>query len=397
MSKSPTSTPLPSKARIYTDVNSYKPTRYWDFESHVDEWGNLDAYKLGRILGEGNYSEVYEGIKKKTKQRVAIKILDRISDSKIKREIQILENLRGGPNIVRLLDTVKSFESGTTALVFEFLYSNHYKKLYENLTDYDIRFYINEILKALDFTHSMGIMHRDLKPENILIDHRQRTLRIIDWGLADFYHPGLEYSVRVASLHYKAPELLVEYEMYDYSLDMWSLGCILASMVFQKEPFFFGHDDINQMVRIINVLGTDDFYKYIKKYQISLDPRLKVHLVAQPRQKWDWFVNIDNKHLVNPEAYDIIENLLQYDHQLRLTAQEAMHHPYFLPLIKGQALPETYGKPKVSRGTKRIISMPGTSSMPSTSYAGYHNDSTKTHASKISKKTVENSTESKKS
>ena len=56
-------------------------------------------------------------------------------------------------------------------------------------------------------------------------------LRLIDWGLAEFYHPGQEYNVRVASRYFKGPELLVDLQEYDYSLDMWSFGCMLASMV----------------------------------------------------------------------------------------------------------------------------------------------------------------------
>lgn len=56
-------------------------------------------------------------------------------------------------------------------------------------------------------------------------------LRLIDWGLAEFYHPNTEYNVRVASRYFKGPELLVDFQEYDYSLDMWSLGCMFASMV----------------------------------------------------------------------------------------------------------------------------------------------------------------------
>lgn len=158
------------------------------------------------------------------------------------------------------------------------------------MTPYDIRFYLYELLKALDYSHSMGIMHRDVKPHNVMIDHENRKvctflyvssnfilfktqLRLIDWGLAEFYHPGQEYNVRVASRYFKGPELLVDYQMYDYSLDMWSLGCMLASMIFRKEPFFHGHDNYDQLVRIAKVLGTEELFEYLNKYQIELDSR----------------------------------------------------------------------------------------------------------------------------
>ena len=126
----------------------------------------------------------------------------------------------------------------------------------------------------------MGIMHRDVKPHNVMIDHENRRLRLIDWGLAEFYHPGQEYNVRVASRYFKGPELLVDYQMYDYSLDMWSLGCMLASMIFRKEPFFHGHDNYDQLVRIAKVLGTEELYEYLDKYQIELDPRF---VFSRPR------------------------------------------------------------------------------------------------------------------
>lgn len=106
-----------------------------------------------------------------------------------------------------------------------------YRTLYPEFTDFDIRYYMYELLKALDFCHSKGIMHRDVKPHNIMIDHEKRELKLIDWGLAEFYHPDKDYNVRVASRYFKGPELLIDYQYYDYSLDIWSLGCTFAGMV----------------------------------------------------------------------------------------------------------------------------------------------------------------------
>lgn len=63
------------------------------------------------------------------------------------------------------------------------------------------------------------------------------------------------------------------FQMYDYSLDMWSLGCMLASMIFRKEPFFHGHDNSDQLVRIAKVLGTEELFEYLDKYHVELDPR----------------------------------------------------------------------------------------------------------------------------
>nr|CAB3493125.1 unnamed protein product [Digitaria exilis] len=264
-----------SKARVYADVNVLRPKEYWDYEALTVQWGEQDDYEVVRKVGRGKYSEVFEGINVNNNEKCIIKILKPVKKKKIKREIKILQNLCGGPNIIKLLDIVRDQHSKTPSLIFEYVNNTDFKVLYPTLTDYDIRYYIYELLKALDYCHSQGIMHRDVKPHNVMIDHELRKLRLIDWGLAEFYHPGKEYNVRVASRYFKGPELLVDLQDYDYSLDMWSLGCMFAGMIFRKEPFFYGHDNHDQLVKIA-------------------------------------------------KAIDFLDKLLRYDHQDRLTAREAM-------------------------------------------------------------------------
>ena len=94
------------------------------------------------------------------------------------------------------------------SLVFEYINNTNFKTLYPTFTDFDVRYYIYEILKALDYCHSCGIMHRDVKPHNVMIDHETRKLRLIDWGLAEFYHPKQQYNVRVASRYFKGIQSL---------------------------------------------------------------------------------------------------------------------------------------------------------------------------------------------
>eukprot|EP00850_Spirogloea_muscicola_P019970 SM000203S06146 [mRNA] locus=s203:76758:83557:+ [translate_table: standard] len=313
-----------SKARVYTDINVQRPKDYWDYEALTVQWGDQDDYEVVRKVGRGKYSEVFEGINIVNGERCIIKILKPVKKKKIKREIKILQNLCGGPNIIKLLDIVRDPQSKTPSLVFEYVNNTEFKTLYPTLTDYDIRYYIYELLKALDYSHSQGIMHRDVKPHNVMIDHEQRKLRLIDWGLAEFYHPNKEYNVRVASRYFKGPELLVDLQDYDYSLDMWSLGCMFAGMIFRKEPFFYGHDNYDQLVKIAKVLGTEDLNAYLSKYRIELDPHLEALVGRHSRKPWSKFINSENQHLVSQEAVDFLDQLLRYDHQARLTAREAM-------------------------------------------------------------------------
>lgn len=323
-----------SVSRVYADANESRGREWWDYDNLALQWGTQDHFEILQKVGRGKYSEVFEGVNMSTStyDKCIIKVLKPVKKKKIKREIKILQNLMGGPNVVQLIDVVRDPQSKTPSIITEFIDNTDFKVLYPTFSDYDVRYYIFELLKALDFCHSRGIMHRDVKPHNVMIDHEKRKLRLIDWGLAEFYHPHTEYNVRVASRYFKGPELLVDFQEYDYSLDMWSLGCMFASMIFRKEPFFHGHDNYDQLVKICKVLGTDDFQVYLDKYKIELDSHYDVILGRYPRKPWSRFVTPENQHFVSDEAIDFLDKLLRYDHQERLTAQEAQNHPYFDPV-----------------------------------------------------------------
>lgn len=123
--------------------------------------------------------------------------------------------------------------------------------------------------------------------------------------------------MRVASRYFKGPELLVDYQQYDYSLDMWSLGAMFASMIFRKEPFFHGNSNADQLVKIAKVLGTDDLAHYLKKYDIALDPQYDGLLEDFPKKKWVDFIHDDNRRFVSQDALSFLDGLLVYDHQVR--------------------------------------------------------------------------------
>eukprot|EP00467_Chlorarachnion_reptans_P023644 CAMPEP_0114518278 /NCGR_PEP_ID=MMETSP0109-20121206/18355_1 /TAXON_ID=29199 /ORGANISM="Chlorarachnion reptans, Strain CCCM449" /LENGTH=340 /DNA_ID=CAMNT_0001698881 /DNA_START=329 /DNA_END=1351 /DNA_ORIENTATION=+ len=321
-----------STARVYADVNKQKPKSYWDYENFSIPWRPQDDYEVYRRIGRGKYSEVFEGNNVTNKQKCVIKILKPVRKKKIQREISILQNLSGGPNIITLYDVVRDPASRTPSLVFEHVDNINFRQLYPTFGDLDIRYYIYQLLRALEYSHSHGIMHRDVKPHNVMIDHKQRKLRLIDWGLAEYYHPKMLYNVRVASRYFKGPELLVNMRDYDYSLDLWSLGCMFAAMIFKIEPFFKGRDNYDQLVVISRVLGTTDLHTYLQKYNLELDSKFKSILKPTKKKSWSSFIDKNNQALCPPEALDFLSQCLQYDHQHRPTCQEAMKHEYFEPI-----------------------------------------------------------------
>lgn len=132
-----------------------------------------------------------------------------------------MNELKNGPSIVKLIDALKDDEDDTPCLVFEKTSMKDLNEIKDQFTPEDIRYYMYKIFEGINYAHSKGIMHRDIKMHNVLVDTESKELRIIDWGLSEYYHANFPYNIKVSTKFYRAPELLLGYQYYDYSLDIW--------------------------------------------------------------------------------------------------------------------------------------------------------------------------------
>jgi casein kinase II subunit alpha len=194
-----------------------------------------------------------------------------------------------------LLDWVADPDTKTPSIIMENVENTDWRSVFEG-EDFDldsIKRYIYSILQGLDFAHQRGIIHRDIKPGNVLFLPEKKACKIVDWGLADIYEPGKRFNVRVASRYFKGPELLVDNHFYDYQLDIWSTGCMMAGMIFQKEPFFKGADNDDQLIKIAKVVGTEEIIQYCKKFDghTKLSAPIMENLLNFKKKPWEKFIN----------------------------------------------------------------------------------------------------------
>ena len=173
--------------------------------------------------------------------------------------------------------TISLVNSMISFKIFKFL-QNDLKAVMEVLTLEQIKFYSYKVLEALEYSHSKGIMHRDIKPGNITIDLAQKELRVIDWGLAEFYHPYKEYNCRVSTRPMKGPELLLNYGFYDYSLDMWCFGMMLGALIFKRNFLIHSKDDDEQLIRMTSLFGKERLMSYCEKYKLSPNREVQIGL-----------------------------------------------------------------------------------------------------------------------
>ena len=317
----------------YALINLHKHNRPWNNTVPTPVFGDRDDYDITGFIAAGGFAKVFKVIHQPSKQTLALKIFVFVPEATIFKEIQILKDLENAPNALPLKDVIKD-RSGMIGLVFDLFPQTDYKPLFYETTEYQIRYFFYETLRTLEYAHSRGIMHRDIKPQNVLMDMKSNQVKIIDWGHGAYYFPGKEYDVKVASMPYKGPELLLNYKMHDYSLDIWSTGCLFGALLFRKMPFFRGEDLTSQLNAIAKILGTTKLKQYADKYKEFMDVSILEKIGQYPEIPFERFTNKDNKHLLNSQAIDLLKKMLVYDHAKRITAREALKHPYFTEFNK---------------------------------------------------------------
>ena len=231
------------------------------------EIGDINNYIVDAKIGRGRYSDVYEGLQKITNEKVVLKILKPITKVKIKREIFVLKTLRKCPNIVEIIDVINEKDSEIFCIICKSISGTELKNCYMGISPEDLKYYMYKILECLEYTHRKKIMHRDIKLTNIAINKETRELNIYDWGLSDFYIKDYKYTLTIGSRIYKAPELFMEYKKYDYSIDMWSVGCLFGAMLFQTEFLFNGQSNQDQLILIAKQFGFEKIKNFLDKYK----------------------------------------------------------------------------------------------------------------------------------
>ncbi|XP_064123752.1 mitogen-activated protein kinase 15 [Loxodonta africana] len=290
-------------------------------------------YLLKRRLGKGAYGIVWKAVDRRTGEVVAIKKIfdafrDKTDAQRTFREIVLLQEIGDHPNIIRLLDVIPAENDRDIYLVFESMDTdlNAVIRKGKLLKDIQKRYIFYQLLRATKFIHSGNVIHRDQKPSNVLLD-ANCLVKLCDFGLARSLSqlpegPGQALTEYVATRWYRAPEVLLSSCRYTPGVDMWSLGCILGEML-RGRPLFPGSSTLHQLELILESVplpSEDDFQALGSGYSASVLHRLG----ARPRQTLDALLPPDTP----PEALDLLRRLLVFAPDKRLSAAQALQHPY---------------------------------------------------------------------
>ncbi|XP_058132123.1 mitogen-activated protein kinase 15 isoform X8 [Dasypus novemcinctus] len=291
-------------------------------------------YLLKRRLGKGAYGIVWKAVDRRTGEVVAIKkIFDAFRDQtdaqRTFREIMLLQEFGGHPNIIRLLDVLRAANDRDIYLVFESMDTDLNAVIRKGrlLQDVHKRYVLYQLLRATSFLHSGNVVHRDQKPANVLLD-ANCVVKLCDFGLARSLSQlpagpeGQALTEYVATRWYRAPEVLLSSRRYSPGVDMWSLGCILGEML-RGSPLFPGTSTLHQLELILDTIpppSEEELLALHSGYSAAVLP----HVGARPRQSLEALLPPDTP----PEALDLLRRLLVFAPDRRLSAAQALQHPY---------------------------------------------------------------------
>jgi casein kinase II subunit alpha len=278
------------------------------------------------FIGSGGFSAVFLG--QGPSGQVAIKTYRPVSIDFLKRELFFLRAIASCPNVIHYIDLVRDPESSAISLITEYVPSSNPRSFYQTLTLRDVRHYMRLLFATLDSVHSRGVMHRDVKPQNILIDSERRTLRLIDWGLAELYYPGQQYASGVGTARYRAPELMLDYRHYDYAVDIWSAGVTLGEMIV-KYPLFDADAASDILREVSELISSSAFLEFAEKCGIEVGDYFLDSLSTHPFDGWSTLKTKLKPGMKDDAAFDLLRKLLSADPGERPSAREALDHPFF--------------------------------------------------------------------
>ncbi|KAI0274818.1 Pkinase-domain-containing protein [Gloeopeniophorella convolvens] len=312
------------------------------------------SYERLNSIEEGSYGVVFRARDKQTGDIVALKKL-KLDEEKYGFPITALREINSlmvcrHENVVSIREVVVGETLTQVFIVMDFI--EHDLKTLLTLMpspflQSEIKTLMLQLLSAVAHCHSNWILHRDLKTSNLLMNNRG-TIKVADFGLARRYGDPVGVggmTQLVVTLWYRAPEILLGAKTYSTAIDMWSVGCIFAELLL-KEPLFQAKAEIELISMIFKLLGppTNDSWPEYSTLPLAKTISLPSPQPHQFRQRFPFLTTA---------GLDLLSSLLTYDPERRITAEEALRHPYFseAPTPKH---PDMFGSfPSVAAGERR--------------------------------------------
>ncbi|OEL28138.1 putative cyclin-dependent kinase F-2 [Dichanthelium oligosanthes] len=303
--------------------------------------------RLGKIA-EGASGIVYKARDRRTGETVAIKRLragggngdgDAFAETFL-REARCLEACRGHPCLVELRAAHRDDDASAGAfLVMEYAGRSLAEVVREDragrrpFPEAQVRLVVRRLLEGAAAMHARGVLHRDLKPDNVLLDGRG-GVKICDFGLsraADTDACNAPYTPGVATLWYRAPELILGSRDYDAGVDTWALGCIMAELL-AGAPLFPGRSEMDQLNRVFDTLGMQDMRSWPGFARLPRAESGLCHRSRPPSRLREMFPAL------SAAGFDVLSGLLACRPDRRLTAAEALRCPWFAEAAAPEAM-----------------------------------------------------------